>query len=999
MSTQSRDFAHRTAVEVYGAFVDECVVAHVGKDRVGVPAKTSAGKIDGRPVRLVTISGKGGWSSDPILAARWAGNDNISLLDHQLSVARGSLMFWLADAPRPWSSEADLVEIERLAYAVVCIAFLHDIDKDLGLRRGEEIGEDAVAERMRRYGIDDFLVGHRLRISPAAMLNYLEEVEGTQAARSRAAPDYDRRIAATCRYVELADKLEGIFTSRESDAGIDGILASLSDPDRWPVLQDTALKQWDKVEVHDHLHVFLLDRFQHALSNACKEVTGRLPLIEIVHDGRLLGAIPQEHADAIKDLALDRFLHALPYGLRFSVNNRLACEFTGGAASWQACRDVMRRTGDWRPFANLLALPRSFAGAHRQEIDGLFEAAGMSSSWSAFDGGAGATVKPALDHPGGDARDLDMAPAHALAFLVIVLNHTDAKRKGGAPDAEVREKELLGLLNAEGRQPPPVVAAAPAKDGRTRRVLLALWTVSEIWQLAEEDPNEAQELLDRVVGREGLAGIWLEGDDSRRGLAAQVADVSSDIVNALRQRFSAYLNGNAAQPFDLDGSAKRCILCNEPVSTSRRVNTASRAHGIKSSAFSGRDARNDHLASPSGDTHLCPVCLAESQLRRQAQEEFKGSGDLPPLISSPATTGLFGGLAYQHEGAETSMGLNDLNRLDVRKGAVYDGLDCQTRRIRVARLETLPNKDEELVAQLRMMLTAARRLGRPIHIFCGSPRRHPGIFFFDALPAWLRRLLGGDSLRIEQLGEALSRLGLFEHLATKPGLGVEWARQLADPDSRVKLGVLCVSWGLAVDRRGSGNADHAWSLIESRTRIQALSLIRNTGGEPVNLKDNQDPLIRLAWLATRIQKRVGIGASSNKQLLCWKTALDFYAGAESSTTSDRTALILGLAGTLEAELTRKNDAAARKHREDEFKRGPGRNREGESLDEACITFAEHFSDKVWPEIFNSREPASREQRRAAAIYRFALLEAYRERGIAESEGSVADDDGPHASSG
>ena len=994
MTTPARDFAHGTAVEVYGAFVDECIVAHVGKDRVGASAKASAGKIDGRPVRLVTISGKGGWSADPILARRWEGNDNISLLDHLLSVARGSLMFWLADAPRPWSNEADLAEIKRLAYAVVCIAFLHDIDKDLGLCRGEEIDEDAMAERMRRYGIDNFLVGNRLRISPAAMLNYIEEVEGTQTARSRAAPDYDRQIAATCRYVELADKLEGIFTSRKSGAGIDGVLASLSDPDRWPVLQDTALRRWDKVEVHDHLHVFLLDRFQHALSTACKEIAGRLPLIEIVHDGRLLGAIPQEHAHAIKDLALDRFLRALPFGLRFSVNNRLACEFTGGAASWQACRAVMERAGNWRPFANLLALPRSFAGAHRREIDGLFEAAGMSSSWSALDGAAGATVKPALDHPGGDARGLDMAPAHALAFLVIVLNHADAKRKGGPPDAKVREKELLGLLNAEGRQEPPVVAKVSAKDGRARRVMLALWTVSEIWQLAEEDPDEARELLDRVVGREGLVGIWLEGNDSRPGLAGQVADVSSDIVNALRQRFSAYLNGDATRPFDLDESVKRCILCNEPVSRSRLVNTASRAHGIKSSAFSGRDGRNDHLASPSGDTHLCPVCLAESKLRRQAQEEFRGSGDLPPLISSPATTGLFGGLAYQREGAETSMGLNDLNRLDVRKGAVYDGLDCQTRRFRVARLETLPNKDEKLVAQLRMTLMAARRLGRPIHIFRGFPQRHPGIFFSDALPAWLRRLLGGDSLRIEQLDAALSSLELFEHLATKPGLGVEWARQLADPDRRVKLGVLCVAWGLAVDRRGSGNADHAWSLIESRTRIQALALVRNTGGEPVNLKDNQDPLIRLAWLATRIQKRVGSGASSNKQLLCWKTALDFYSGAESSTTGDRTALILGLAGTLEEELSRKNDAAARKHREDEFKRGPETNREGESLGEACVTFAEHFSDKVWPEVFNSREPTSREQRRAASIYRFALLEAYRERGIAESEagGAVGDND-------
>ena len=161
----------------------------------------------------------------------------------------------------------------------------------------------------------------------------------------------------------------------------------------------------------------------------------------------------------------------------------------------------------------------------------------------------------------------------------------------------------------------------------------------------------------------------------------------------------------------------------------------------------------------------------------------------------------------------------------------------------------------------------------------------------------------------------------------------------------------------------------------------------------MNLRDNQDSLIRLAWLATRIQKRVGLGASANKQLLCWKTALDFHCGAERSTTSDRTALILGLAGTLEEELGRKNDAAAKKHRDDGFKRDSEKGREGESLGDACITFATHFCDNVWTNVFNSKEPTSQEQRRAAAIYRFALIEAYRERGIAEAEGSaVADDD-------
>lgn len=980
MSIRPQDFAHKTAVEVYGAFLDECVVACVGRDRVGQPGKPSTGKIDGRPVRLVTISGKGGWTDDPILAERWEKNDNISLLDHLLSVARGALMFWLADAPRPWSNEADLAEMHRSAHAVVCIAFLHDIDKDLELRRGTEIAVVHVAERMRRYGIDEFLTKRGIPISPDAMLNYIEEVEGTQAARSPAAPDYNSRIANTCRYIELADKLEGKFTSREPGAGVDGVIASLGDPNHWPVLRDPSLKQWDKVEIHDHLHVFLLDRFQRALSTTCKAVTGRLPLIETVHDGRLLCVVPREQAGSIKAQALDDFLGDLPYGLDFSVNNRLACGFVGGRASWDECRAVMQRTGNWQKFVNLLALPRSYAQAHTRDIDDLFSRAGMETSWSPLDDGSSATVKPALDHPGGDSRDLDMDPAQALVFLTVALNHADAKGRSAAPEAGVREQELLHLLKDQGMEPPSVVTQAPVGDGRARRVLIALWTIAEVWRLAEEDPGEAQELLDRIVGRSGLVGLWLDGNANRAGIANQIQDVSSDILNALRLRFSAYLAEGATNPFDGDAAVKRCILCNEPVSALRNVSTASRAHGVKVTAFSGRDRRNDHLASPSGDTHLCPVCLAELQLRQHVQEEFKGGGDLPPLISSPGTSGLFGGLAFQQEDQDVAMGLNDLNRLDLKKGAVYEGLDCHTKRIRIARLEALPNKDAELVTQLRMILKAVRRLGRPIHVFRGSPRRHPAIFHSDALPIWLEHLLGGDSLRIEQIRDVLSRLEIFEGLAEMPGLGIEWAKQFADPDPVVRLGAICVAWALAVDRRGGGDRKHDWSDIEARTREQALALIKIAGGESVNLKDSRDPLIRLAWLASRIQKRRSTRDSTNKQLLCWKTALDFFPGAAQSVTKDGNALILGLAATLEEELTRKKDAAAKKHRNDL------------ALGDACVEFARHFANEVWVNVFDSKEPASQVRRRAAAIYRFALLETYRERGIPEATDDNTDDD-------
>ncbi len=976
MSASRHRFAHQAAVEVYGAFVDQCLIPHVGADREGGPAKPSAAKIDGRPVRLVTISGKGGWSKDPALAARWAANDNVSLLDHLLSVARGALMFWLADAPRPWSTDSDLAEIERLSHALVCIAFLHDVDKDLKLPRGAPLTVDAVAERMRRYGIDDFLRNHGVRMSPAAMRNYVEEVEGTQAARSPAAADYDRRIAATCRYVELADKLEGLFTSRAADAGVDGVIASLRDPNRWPVLRDGPLKRWQKIEIHDHLHVFLLDCFQRALSAACTEIAGRLPLIEIVHDGHLLCVIPQEHAAGIRERALDRFLGEIPYRLDISINNKYACKFTGGAASWQACRDLVQRTGDWSGrFAKLFALPPAFAVAHQSAIDDLFDAAGMATSWSPLVGGTGAKVKPVLDHPGGETGDLDLAPAHALCLLLAVLNHADAKRKkGAAPDAETREQELSNLLRAHGAEPPPMITTVPAHDGeRTRRVVLALWAIAEVWRTADADPADGQDLLDRIVGRDGLVGLWLEGTDTRTGLVHQIEDVAGEMKTTLRQRFAAYLDGGPPAAQD-NGARKRCILCNEPVSAARKVEMASRAHGIKATAFSGRDGRNDHLASWSGDTHLCPVCLAELQLRQKAQEEFKGSGDLPPLISSPVTTGLFGGLAFQREAGESSMSLYDLNRLDRKRGAFYNGLDCHTRRIRMARLEELPARDAKLVAKLRMILQAVRRTGRPIHIFRGAPRRHPAVFYMDALPPWLTRLLDGDSLRIEQVPGAIRKLKLFENIADATGLGIEWAKQLADPDPIARLGALCVAWALALDRYDvDTNKRHAWLLIREATREQALTQMNNIGGEPVNLKDNPDPLIRLAWLATRIQRRIGIGAAVNKQLLCWKTALDFYPGAERSTSQDTDALILGLAGTLHERLKRgdRSDAAP-KHRD------------GNALDEACIDFARHFAEEVWKGVFHSKEPTSQEQRRATQIYRFALLEAYRERGIAES---------------
>ena len=976
---------YEVAVEVYGAFMEECVMKHVIFDVVGSESNNRSNKIDRRTIRLISISGKGGWSQNQNLATRWQNNNNISLLDHVLSVGRGALMFWLHDNYDEKISEKDKETIIRVAYSVVCIAFLHDIDKDLQLGRNDDISASAIEERMKRYGIDAFLKKQGINISSSAMQNYIERVEGTQAYKNPPATDYDRLIAEACPYVELADKLDGTFASLDKGKGIDGVVKML---ERWPLPQSDYLKQWEKIEIHDHLHFFLLDRFHEALSNTCSDLTGFRPLIEIVHDGTLLCVIPKADSAKIKEKALDRFIDALPFKLRFSVNNKLACKFVGAEASWVACKNAMAPT-NWNSgnsdFSNLLALPREFAQSHKEEIDNLFELAHIDNTWGGFDSkSTSATVKPAFECPDGGQWDFEIDPVHTLMFLVVMLNHAYLKKRESNKvtiDADYRERELRTLMQSDKRHIPDFIVNL--HDGRSRRILVALWTVSEIQKLYGYDFKEAKSILNSVVSSNGLVGRWIEGTDEYLGISCQIPDEAGEIKRALHQRFSAYTSGTMVIPYDTDEYSKRCILSNEPVNKFRNVDASSNAHGIKVSAFSGRDGRNDHLASSKSDTHLSLVSLAELILRQIAQGGQKGK-DLPPIISSPTSTGLFGGLVFENENSEESLSLYDFSSLDHKKGKVYEGLACQTKRIRVARLESMPTKEQDIVAFLHRTAVAAQRLGRPIHIFRGMPYRHPAILFYDAIPSWLEKLIGGNSLRIEQLPNAITKLELYKNISQANGLGIEWARKLAEPQN--ELGALCVAWDHSLNRDNSKNS-HVWYNIRVQTHDHARNIICiDEKGNTMKLKNNDHPLIRLAWLATQIQKRRNESASSNKQLLCWTISINFILNAKfmlkdkSLNMNDRNALILGIASSLEEELKRKGDAAARKHRDDK------------SLSEGCIDYATHFVDEVWPEIFQSKEPTSTQQRIAKAIYRFALLESYRERGVAESTEDVVPED-------
>ncbi len=84
----------------------------------------SGKRIDHRTPYLMTVSGKGGYLPGPGFSKR-EGFRNISLLDHLVSVARGSAVFAELDLR---TAGVDDTEIRSRVALLIVVGFLHDAD-------------------------------------------------------------------------------------------------------------------------------------------------------------------------------------------------------------------------------------------------------------------------------------------------------------------------------------------------------------------------------------------------------------------------------------------------------------------------------------------------------------------------------------------------------------------------------------------------------------------------------------------------------------------------------------------------------------------------------------------------------------------------------------------------------------------------------------------------------------------------------------------------------
>jgi len=928
------------AAAVYEAFMREVIEAHVLMDRVGALSDKKRKQInakrdiDVRALRLMSISGKGGWAADQELRDRYAESTNVTLLDHLLSVVRGAVTFAALDTLAA-NADVDRDAFDAELRVLAAIAFVHDLDKDLQLARDTALPLEQVAERWARYGLDTF-VGAQQALAPDQIRALIEHAEATQVHRSPPKASPPRSVRHLMRYVALADKLDGLWLK-------DGIGAVLERLDKDGTLSAGFLKAWAIVDLFDPHHPFLVDELQRYLSAECERLAQVPPLIEVHQDGRLVMLIPAEQADEIKAAAIKRLGRMLTrklFGLRINVSVRAVPELLDTQPDHEALLEYMAKVALDRDFGRLFLIKASVANdVHTAHLDAMLGELGLSPTWPKA---TGQTITP---YPS-PAELSEPAQTHLrrAAHLLTLLNHKQVKE---LPEYETREQELLEVVGAER---PGWIAALD--DRISRHVFTGLWAVAA----ASEDA----ELVERLWGEGGLLQRWLEGPENGRGLRDTIDSKGAPIVDAVGGHFAEALAG---RPVQVDGAgAKRCLFTDQPVTQHATFTPADKLYEIKKSAFSGRDGRLEDTDSAQGEAQVSPVSYAEHRFRSHAHSAAGSKPDgIPTLLSSPPTTGLFAALALNNEADFRTLSVYDLAREQVSKGRVYKGFDVYHHRYRVARFERMPERTEDQVDQLRLLLRAALRFGRPVHLFRGLPRPERSFFAYDAMPLRLADLIGGSRLRLEQIPAALERLETASLILGTNGLGFEVFDRYARPATR--LGAVCLAWAQLHDDAEDGKSDRSGRFRQEFEQLMEGRLMSET----------EAPLVELGRAAARIQRYPGRMASASLELLTFNLSLETAIAAWKLKQRDADSLAMAVAGELETNLVRRQQQSAR----------AGRDNVG--LTDECLAFARRFVDDLWFGVLDGRPPAQANRRVLAAIYRMAFLTAPRPKSEAETE--------------
>jgi hypothetical protein len=941
--------ASAIAASVYDKLMEQVIERYVLAERVGhalnEKEKKSSTFNDTRQLYLMSLSGKGGWDNNPQKRERYLKNQNITLLDHLLSVARGAIVLCALDTVA--SLDTDTLEAEdadslsSTLTVVAAIAFLHDLDKLLKLPRDAELTLADVEQGLERYCISEYL--GEIQLSNEQIRVLIEQAEETQRHRHLSSKPIPRPyLTAVERYVKLADKLDGLWQQHSSQSGLERIIERL---DQERSLDNPLLSQWEAIDVYDPHHPFLLDELQRRLSFACQRVAGTPPLLETHQDGRLFILIPKAQAETIKSKALAAMLKNLPFPLMVRAPNLATpatFEIRNARPSYaELCAEFIDKPENLTSLGKIFTVKNSLVSPLTPLLDTGLASLGLAPQWTKE---GGQTRQLYADpHKLSTQAKAHFLQAAALALLLNLKVTTPKKLKVLSPDE--REQALNALVNV-----PLPEWLSGIEFAESRRVLLSLWVTA----LSAQNPD----LQASIWSETGLLTQWLEGTEQNVGFRDYFQLDHEPIAAAVELHLQQLLSKQRLHPLDelVEG---RCLFTDFP--SSSMVNENPEMYAINASAFTGREGKPDSLSAPAnGQTPISPISVVEHKLRNMAFKRQGGKADgVPTLVSSPVTTGLFGALILNEDKDIQAISIYQLASKDTVK-TYYQGLEVYRNRCRLARLERIPEKIEDQLNSLRLILQACLRIGRPIHIFRGLPTPQKAFFYFDAMPNVLKALFGFNELRLEQIPRALEQLQIAQTLIATNGLGYDALNLYAYLHTR--FSAVCLIWCHVQDCLKNANPQKAGALHQlGAWMYQEFYLLQETQ----QMTTSDSTLVRLGQAASQIQRRPQGIASTSEEMLVFNLCLDTAMDLRAINQADSASLIHGIAGELETNLGRKDKMSASKFRD------------GQSLEIACMNFATQFVNEVWLGVLQGKAPAQKSRRLLGSIYRMAFLQSFR----------------------
>ncbi len=917
LSTAQNQACMNEVLDAAEVFV-EIVIPKVDADRLDERSAPSASQekakaskaktIDVRPVRLMSVSGKGGYSKDPARAAHFAQWANISLLDHLVSVARGAavvvaLEYANAKAASGFAPGASM-DMPRLLGLTMAVGFLHDANKclDRGVRNNTQVSDEEIGLLVSRYGIDEFLSVHGWPCLPAAewapLLRQLvrgsevnqsdEEVlcaceDAETLGRSVGAALTAGDVEIAVRAVRRADRLDGAWLK----SGVDGLLRELKE------MGNETLGSWSTLVLREPHLPFLLDRLLLALERQCVEETGLPPLVLSHMDGELVALLPSSLSQGFFLRAFDHLKSLLPFGLDIKLNNKKGLAIIGGKPSWEDLIAYVKGVGqrqDVRQSSELMAVHKDFATPASFAL--------LRASWAAI----------GLGHLIGSPTTATVGKYDALIPSSQVKVLLEQSSMGSSP-----WNELFAPLQA-------LIAALLGEPGTSRSCLVPVarlaafeafldrqgWTVPEGlgWENSETFTN-AVRLVFWAVPQAVLAGktdeLWAFGQalmsgyspDAPQELEAHTVGLTAlfpsawqdQALDQLIQRWESMVSGDPVV-LPVETAGPRCLFLDVPLPESvEAIGSEFGLYQVKASAFSGRSGRPDNLTSAprSPCNFISPVMRLEHALRQADFSTLGHAGKGVALtVSTPLRFGLFAGVqslsdeVASFESKPKDVSTYELLTQDPKKRFV------ETRHLvveqvlpktgyRLSRFESLPSRMENRLDFYLRWAQAARRFGRPVHLFRGLPRAMKAFFSIDTVSGELEGWLGGREWRLEQLPELIERLrlGVWALDKSKGGPGLAWFQRLLDPSTQWVV----AAWLL--NRNRFTAPDDPRMPAGSEKLLQTI--FDNFLGNPMS-PSTAPVMQQLASLNAAFQKIQGAfyKLSNNERSLVWNGARDLW---------------------------------------------------------------------------------------------------------------------------